>query len=36
MDPILDSKFKTPYVKIIKFDNFRKIKALGSSLPKFP
>ena len=35
-DAILDRKFKTPYVKIRKFDNFRKIKALGSSFPKFP
>ena len=34
MEPILDRKFKTPHVKIIKFDNFRKIKALGPSFPK--
>ena len=36
MGLILDRKFKTPYVKIIKFDNFRKINGLGSSFPKFP
>ena len=36
MKPILDRKSKTPYVKIIKFDNFRKIRALDSCFPKFP
>ena len=36
MKPILDRKSKTPYVKIIKLDNFRKIRALDSCFPKFP
>ena len=35
MEPILEKKFKTPYVKIIKFDNSRKIKALAK-FPKVP
>ena len=36
MEPILDRKFKTPYVKITKFDNFWEIRALGPSSSKFP
>ena len=32
MEPILDRKFKAPLVKIIKFDNFRKIRALGPGI----
>ena len=36
MQPILDIKFKTPYVKIIESDNFKKIRALGPNFPKFP
>ena len=33
---IADSKFKVPYIKIIKLDNSRKVRALGSSLSKLP
>ena len=29
MKLVLDRKFKAPNVKIIKFDNFRKVGALG-------
>ena len=29
MEPILNRKFKTPYVKIIKFDNFEKLGHWG-------
>ena len=29
MELVLDRKFKAPNVKIIKFDNFRKVRALG-------
>ena len=29
MELVLDRKFKAPNVKIIKFDNFRKVGALG-------
>ena len=36
MEPILDSKFKAPYVKTIKFEIFWKITALGPSLHKLP
>ena len=36
MEPILDNKFKAPYVKMKKFDNFRKIRALGPSFPDRP
>ena len=36
MEPILDRKFKASLVKIIKFDNYRKIRALGPSFPNCP
>ena len=34
MEPIVDRKDKAAYVKIIQFDYFRKIRALGPSFPK--
>ena len=36
MEPILDRKFKTPYVKMTKFDKFWKIRALGPSFQSSP
>ena len=34
MESILGRKFKTPYFTIIKFDNFREIRAMELNFPK--